>query len=314
MTFLICFICKAESELAIQDNVSSFDKGNRDTQYIRDGDKVAYRLTQADGSSYKLHAGQNVVWKIIVQQSDGSYWERTLESDSVQCSFIMSPSLIGNNAHRFITNIDQLTQAVYSEGVIRAYVKSGSHVYGYKDYPIRLEVLPPMPTITILSHQEKSDSCCGTSLPYTELEIYACNFRTGAVEAVLKDWPTTTGVYFSDKDLMPLHVTVDWAYPGSGYRCWLNNDYGFTISDIIYPSVDKIADIEVGKVRITQKGEMCVVSFPHIIDCAVIADIYGREYYAWRKGKRVQLHIPKGIYVLKWNENGKSNSRKFNIK
>ena len=281
-------------------------------------DYLSFALSNKDGDANIK--GLDVSWHLCFPKDEESEWKKQLGSGSV-CTFKLEPDLFGkyiaNDEDLFLWEVDHETNIVYSKGVVRAEIVSKQGNKSVVEYPIRIEVLPMMPRVVILSYWEKYDEAYGVGWPNVELEIMTDNYNGGYVYTTYTQWEgSVTGCAFMEDTPMPYRVLVDWGGPGCGYGCIISNKYGILTSPPVFPdketSAISIREIEVLQIR--QHGDKLRIDLPYRADEVTIVGISGRQYYSQCNVSNLCIPLPRGMYMVTVKHEGAKQVYKINKK
>ena len=278
-----------------------------DSLVVRDNDEITFSLTCP--SDVLGVEDKNISWQLCFPNDDGNEWSKMF-GNGISSSFKLEKNFFTKNKYDYITKlfswkVDEETGIVYNKGMVRAEIARKEGTKEVVEYPVRMEVLPWMPTVTILKYIELE--CPNGIWPYVELEITANNIKGGYVYTTDAAWLGATGEPFTDETPMPFHVVVDWGSMGCGYGCIVNNDYGILTSSPVFPNKEDttICSISHEGLQIQQHGDMVTVNFPCNADEVTIVGISGKQYCSQKSISGLRTSLPKGIYLLNITYQGK---------
>lgn len=271
-----------------------------DSLVAQDHDEISFSLTCPSGVAGL--EDKDISWQLCFPKDDGNEWRKLL-GDGIYNSFKLEKSFFTKNEYEYITKlfswkVDEETGVVYNRGVIRAEITGKEGTKDAVEYPVRIEVLPWMPSVTILKYKKEEYS--NGIWPCVELEIMANNIKGGYVYTTDAAWRGATGEPFSDETPMPFHVVVDWGSLGCGYGCIVSNDYGVLTSSPVFPNKETtdVYSISTEGIQIQQHGDFVNVNLPYNADEVKIVGISGKQYYCKKSISCLRTSLPKGIYLL----------------
>ena len=277
--------------------------------FVQDNDFVSLKLSDVNDEPVEVSKDTQTRWQLVIPKGRDRYWECDLGGDSQGCSFRMSPYFVGGRADMLECVWDDETDNVYNDGVIRATMKKGDQVVGNAEFPIRLNVLPSMPQVALISSGEEYDDEYGRFIPIYYLRISAKGYITGYVFSN----GNMGQVFFADEP-MPMTLRIDWAYPNCFFSCSLHNDYGWTKSPPFFAEFTGIDQHEYGQFSIKQHNGICLIDLGHTMDHALIADLNGKTWCSLHNVNHIELPLPTGVYLLRLKDGKSNNTIKIVIK
>lgn len=294
------------------------DEGISDSLVAHDGDFLSFALSSTDDDMSK--EDMDVSWQLCFPKDEDGEWKKQLEGN-ISCSFKLEPKLFGRYIagdvdDLFMWEVDEKTNIVYSKGVVRAELMGKEGEKSVVEYPIRIEVLPMMPKVTIANYWEEEDTAYGVMWPYAEVEVMTKNHKGGYFYTTYTVWPGAVGEPFNENTPMPYRVLVDWGGPGCGYGCIVSNGYGILTSPPVFPSKEMTAvnTLETEGLQIRQHGDMLSIDLHRRADEVRIAGISGKQYYTQSNVSNLCTSLPKGIYMVTVTCEGKKQVYKINKK
>ena len=289
-----------------------------DTLVAHDGDFLSFALSSTDDDT--SIEDMDVSWQLCFPKDEDGEWKKQLEGN-ISCSFKLEPKLFGRYIagdvdDLFMWEVDEKTNIVYSKGVVRAELMGKEGEKSVVEYPIRIEVLPMMPKVTIANYWEEEDTAYGVMWPYAEVEVMTKNHKGGYFYTTYTVWPGAVGEPFNENTPMPYRVLVDWGGPGCGYGCIVSNGYGILTSPPVFPSKEMTAvnTLETEGLQIRQHGDILSIDLHRRADEVRIAGISGKQYYTQSNVSNLCTSLPKGIYMVTVTCEGKKQVYKINKK
>ncbi len=284
-----------------------------DTMVVRDGDETVFTAVDDSGMlMQELPAGTRTHWALLIDKGDGTAWVKELGADTPSCSFTMTDTFLPrieaqfqrNIFQPFITYTDPLTRDAYQRAKLRLDIYSHESGLTTHDFPLRLSVLPSVPTVKIVSYYEDVfvDGDYVDVNPIVEVEVDVRNFTGGLVLTSPGSWQGASGGDFGAETPMPHRVTVDWGSEGCGYSCGVENAYGFVFSQFVFP--DKTLDVSGCQsdddLSVKCSGRRLYISAHSMLDNITVIDAAGR-ICEQASGLRsfTSGQMPPGVYIVK---------------
>lgn len=263
-----------------------------------DGDVVSAALAAGQPDT-----GGEVVWQMLMMRGNGTYWQKQIEDNGGRCSFIISPGFFDRNkkvTQLFDCLTDPASRTVYSSGIIRCTVSRAGEQPIVTEHPLRLEVLPQLPLVSITSYREEFDTSTQMVWPVVTLSVEAANFDWGFIETSDAAWQGAIGEAFPGTAAMPHRVEIDWGSQGCGYRCFTQNGYGTVTGDYVFPTEQMLAvsPTEAETLRVTLSGRHCHIVCPQVADRIVVASAAGRIVAVGEHVKTLEAILPQGLNIV----------------
>ena len=282
---------------------------------VNEGDNVIFYLT--DGNGTKIQAedvGCQVQWYLRLFKFGNKTNFHELPYDSGICLMTVNTALFDDDYP--IREYYVLTDGLYYDGSVRAVVRTSDAKEYTVDYPVRLDLLPKIPTVKIIDYREVYDEFYDEMYPVVELEIMAERFREGIINTTRGTWLEASGELFDEYTPMPHRVIVDWGSLGCGYNCQLGNEYGNVECEYVYP--DRTSDVAnthaLPQVKLVLSGGDCIVESDELMDIVEILDAKGVTIAKRQHVMRMSTHLTSGLYVVRFMTGGKSDYRKIIVK
>ena len=317
---MICMLLAAMT-VAAKDSVVGFPRIHAvqngvvvtDTMVVRDGDETVFTAVDDSGMlMQELPTGTRTHWALLIDKGDGTAWVKELGADTPSCSFTMTDTFLPrieaqfqrNIFQPFITYTDPLTHDAYQRAKLRLDIYSHESGLTTHDFPLRLSVLPSVPTVKIVSYYEDVfvDGDYVDVNPIVEVEVDVRNFTGGLVLTSPGSWQGASGGDFGAETPMPHRVTVDWGSEGCGYSCGVENAYGFVFSQFVFP--DKTLDVSGCQsdddLSVNCSGRRLYISAHSMLDNITVIDAAGR-ICEQASGMRsfTSGQMPPGVYIVK---------------
>ena len=276
---------------------------------IRDGDMLEFALEDYD-------PGVIASWQVVSHESNEADVVVDVPGSS-SFSFVMEPSVWNSIFKQCRTDFDEETGIYYKVGYVRASLTSADGSESLS-FPFRVDVLPTKPRMRIVNYMEEKFED-GDIAPTVDLEIYAYHFNKASIKVTGGIfWPVPFTYYVDDlsSDLpMPqIHRSEQGNY-GCGYILTTYNDYGYAVSDTVYPDVVTENDnVRHDPMHVTIDNHHFVLRMDAPQENITIADVSGRIWSHGAGVSDVSVWLPKGIYVLKIRDKLTETVRKFNIR
>lgn len=265
---------------------------------LHDKDSCTFFLLDGQGNMIERSSQEDeeFLWEVRFKDRNGKIWSKTLNGNGCVCGFSIHPDSFNVMFH----NGKALASVGYgicdSEGEVTCLFKGR-----YYGIPVKLDVLPPEPKVEIVEQQ----IIYFEELPLftVKLKITANEAKSGVLFVSIPYNNTWISEAIDTKVPMPFYMTVDYGYEESGYWCQVNNAYGVTGSDIVFPdwsstAIQNTMDDKSG-VRISSDNGFCHISSNETMRYVNIVDMNGRMTYSAADVTDTNVMLDRGLYIVK---------------
>lgn len=297
------------------ENIDIKINGKKCTQ-IKDGDLITLSLP----GHYKTEDIESIKWYINFKQTNNQEYKYLL-SEELYCSFINKPKIFqcyfSHPYNSVLRGFDwgNLKKEVcpndcYFSCIFSTSNKGKNNISYIRSEPIDFEVLPSTPVLTLNKTWTPIEG--QDDYPLANVSIDAENFEQGVilVEQSEDHLPIYTDTIFTT--IPQDGFTV---YPGTWYNgifCWVRNQYGQAMSNILKLNTTDIANKNHLSDFLIVNGHQIIINPPYMVTIKIYntCGILEKEECT---NNKINISLCRGLHLIKISDNKNNNFKNYKI-
>ena len=298
-----------------EENIDIKINGKKCTQ-IKDGDLISLSLP----GHYKTEDIESIKWYINFKQTNNQEYKYLL-SEELYCSFINKPKIFqcyfSHPYNSVLRGFDwgNLEKEVcpndcYFSCIFSTSNKEKNNISYIRSEPIDFEVLPSTPVLTLNKTWTPIEG--QDDYPLANVSIDAENFEEGVilVEQSKDNLPIYTDTHFTT--IPQDGFTI---YPGTWYNgifCWVRNQYGQAMSNILKLNTTDIANKNYLSDFLIVNGHQIIVNPPYMVTIKIYNACGILETEECTNNK-INISLCRGLHLIKISDNKNNNFKNYKI-
>ena len=269
---------------------------------------------------YKTEDIESIKWYINFKQTNNQEYKYLL-SEELYCSFINKPKIFqcyfSHPYNSVLSGFDwgNLKKEVcpndcYFSCIFSTSNKGKNNISYIRSEPIDFEVLPSTPVLTLNKTWTPIEG--QDDYPLANVSIDAENFEQGVilVEQSEDHLPIYTDTIFTT--IPQDGFTV---YPGTWYNgifCWVRNQYGQAMSNILKLNTTDIANKNHLSDFLIVNGHQIIINPPYMVTIKIynICGILEKEECT---NNKINISLCRGLHLIKISDNKNNNFKNYKI-